>query len=281
MNRVFSFQHNFRESDLFTSYYELISKWAARYLDEIYVLSDNESILDVQATYESKSVVPVGDINFLRQSLALLSEAGQDVRDVNMTPLEVPDALREFVPYEYSFKTSDELLQLAPINPKVWFIKDATELKKFNSALQVCDLSEFVLPNRKYVLAHKVSFESEWRTFVCDGEVIGIQRYLGDPLAFPDANVIRSMIQAYEDTDPHPRSYTIDIGVISSKDSWCTLEAMLPEDNGNEELFGKTVPIEVHPFAACGLYGLEEPEILDMLADGWNWYLTEAKPGNN
>ena len=80
----------------------------------------------------------------------------------------------------------------------------------------------------------------------------------------PDSKTIKNMVDAYAKVEPHPGAYTLDIAVIK-------------DDSGenNNKKNNKTVPLEIHPFVACGLYGFYERELLDMLEEGFMWYLKD------
>ena len=106
-----------------------------------------------------------------------------------------------------------------------YFIKDADHLKRWNNLLNF-DENE-IEPNALYVVSKRVNFESEYRVFVCRGEIVAIQNYLGDPT------------------------------ILTKGEDW----------NFTTHL------IEIHPFAACGLYGFYDKCICDMLEDDIKWYL--------
>ena len=74
---------------------------------------------------------------------------------------------------------------------------------------------------------------SEWRAFVCDGEIMGMKCYIGSPFAPPDIKYCNSVIEAMEKKE-NIRSYTLDLMVL--------------ED-------GITDVLELHDFFACGIYG--------------------------
>ena len=197
------------------------------------------------------SLVPYGGLRWVTW---WLREVGAE--DAAMTPIEVPSALRPFLRRDYEIVPRDEVPG-ACLDMGRWFLKDATSPKSWNaSALWAGDDPRpYMRDGRLYVVTERVRFESEWRAFVCRGEVVGCQRYLGDPLAFPSGGAIREMVAAYESRGSHPRSYTLDVSVRTV---------------GGERM---TEPIEVQPFASCGLYGLETRSLADMMEDGYLWYL--------
>lgn len=233
-----------------------------RYLDR-WSLSDGDDPQDFLPEGSEAAVIPVGEIWFVRACLRAQRDAGlfadPSAVDVSMRPVEVPDALLPYVGRQYARMLGrdipDEML-----DGRKWFLKDASELKRWNSALHDSGrLDHLIDADTEYVVSERVIFESEWRTFVHDDEVIACQNYLGDPMGFPDRQAIRAMVGAYASED-RPRSYTLDVGVVAE-----------PIDGGT-----KTLPIEVHPFVSCGLYGMFDRLIPDMLEGGYRWYLHQS-----
>ena len=77
-----------------------------------------------------------------------------------------------------------------------------------------------------------VQFVTEYRCFILRREVLDVRPYVGDPLIFPDAQVIKAAMAAF---DAAPHAYTLDVGVT--------------DDN-------RTLLVEVNDAYACGSYGL-------------------------
>lgn len=76
-----------------------------------------------------------------------------------------------------------------------------------------------------------ISIETEYRVFVKRGIIQAAKHYTGDPWITPNKNAVKRLVAAIGDTLP---AYTLDVGVTTD---------------------GRTVPIEVHNFISCGLYG--------------------------
>ena len=88
--------------------------------------------------------------------------------------------------------------------------------------------------------------KSEWRGFVHNKKLVGLNNYLGDFTVFPDVSIINKMIAEYKNSPP---SYTIDVAVC---------------EHG-------TVLLEVHNFVSCGLYGFNDHKLLPLMTiNGWN-----------
>ena len=94
------------------------------------------------------------------------------------------------------------------------FIKSLQEGKTFTGYVvrEFRDLIETVgLENDFPVLAQNVvNFKSEWRVFVLRREMLGIGHYKGNPLLFPDKQLIEGIIAAYRTPIV---AYCVDVGL--------------------------------------------------------------------
>ena len=102
------------------------------------------------------------------------------------------------------------------------------------------------------VNSEQVEIDSEWRTFIFKGKIVGLQNYLGDFTLFPDVDLIRKMVSVFV---PAPVAYTLDVGI---------------NKNG-------TFIIEVHDFFSCGLYGFENFNILPAMFSSWMYQFINEK----
>lgn len=261
MDRLFVIQQSYAVNLIdhsAQSYMVALRMFCPRYLDKIAIHDGGTSAFLPGG--QTASVIPVGTIEYVRDCLRTQRDAGvyghsQHI-DVEMTPIEVPDALLPYVGREYHRMLGKDIPE-EMLDGRKWFAKDATHLKRWNSALHdFGTLRHLIEPDVTYVVSERVPFVSEWRLFAYEDEVVACQNYLGDPLAFPDARTIRQMVSAYA-TTIRPKAYTLDLGVI--------------ERDGKHQ----TVPIEVHPFVSCGLYGMFDMLIPDMLEAGYQWYLMQ------
>lgn len=120
------------------------------------------------------------------------------------------------------------------------FIKPAKGVKKFTGCLiehggQLGMLRDFdkVEDFDPVYLSQPVDFVSEYRCFVHEGELKGIQFYLGDFRVFPNVSVIDAMINEYTQANC---AYTLDVGVTKG---------------------GATLLVEVNDMWAIGSYGFD------------------------
>lgn len=108
---------------------------------------------------------------------------------------------------------------------------------------------------------------SEWRVFVYEEKVAGCEMYLGDPLAFPNAESIQAMVtalqmqraEAEKNGKPfeYPKTYSFDVAVVGAS---CN-----------------TYIIEMHDFFSLGLYGFTDEKYPYMLSHAWFSILNRFK----
>jgi hypothetical protein len=90
-----------------------------------------------------------------------------------------------------------------------------------------------------------VDFRSEWRAYILRDEILHIGRYRGDPLLFPDPNVVSQALLAMEN---RPIAFGMDWGVSAT---------------------GETLLVEVNDGYSLGNYGLPGPEYTAMIEARW------------
>ena len=124
--------------------------------------------------------------------------------------------------------------------PTPFFIKPAEGVKKFTGALiddhkslQLFKDFDGVVDSDPVILSTPVEFLSEYRCFVHEGELKGIQHYAGDFKLFPNVRTIENMIKVYKSANC---AYTLDVGVTPS--------------------YG-TLLVEVNDMWAIGQYGFD------------------------
>lgn len=225
MDNVFLIQSEYAKTIDGICITSLMKNYASWFLDR-HMTGDIPPIL-----MDRETLVPVGNLVFVQKFL-----------NKKMIPLEVPEQLRKYLEREYFICKGSDIPKEC-LNER-FFFKDADTLKKWNNSLNPYDLS--INPETNYVVSERVSFDSEYRIFVHEGEILAAQHYLGDALVFPDAKKIREIVHYYDG----PKAYTLDIGIHNEK----------------------TDLIEIHPFVSCGLYGFYDKEIIPMLKDGFEWY---------
>jgi hypothetical protein len=98
----------------------------------------------------------------------------------------------------------------------------------------------------RFQVSEEIDFVSEWRAFVFNGELVGLQWYSGDFTRFPPIDAIRDAMRYFKSA---PVAYTLDVG-------------MMP--------IGKWTIVEVHDFFSCGLYGFADHTKLPFMF--WRWW---------
>jgi len=129
------------------------------------------------------------------------------------------------------------------------FVKSNDQIKGFKEVID----NKYDLPEGNYQFSELIDIESEWRAFVYQGKLVGLQNYSGDFTMFPNVDDIRCMIDAYKSA---PIAYTLDVGVFDEK----------------------TFVIECHDFFSCGLYGFADHNIYPYMLYRWfHEYLNKNK----
>lgn len=113
------------------------------------------------------------------------------------------------------------------------FIKSAQVLK--SDITNIYDRDNLPKTDELLFVSEPISIETEYRVFVRCGMIEAIKHYTGDPWITANRNAVKHLVNAMGDTLP---AYTLDVGVTTD---------------------GRTVPIEVHNFISCGLYGASIP----------------------
>jgi hypothetical protein len=180
------------------------------------VLSDNILI---------PNLIPIGNVefvcNYLNKYYGLIPK-----------PKNIPI---ELMAYNFTGRTVINGTE-KDINGKQ-FVKSNDKIKSFT---EICKTA----PKGNYQISELINIESEWRAFVYEGKLVGLQNYSGKFDVFPDVNKIQEMILAYTS---QPVAYTLDVAISNSN----------------------TVIIEVHDFFSCGLYGFSNHTILPFMFSKW------------
>ncbi len=171
-----------------------------------------------------KDIIPIGSLEFVFKFLDKIPE-----------PINIPEELMtdKFLKRYCYYGSKDDININHP-----WFIKSTTKHKSFTDIINCMSYDK--VPDDDYLISEVVDIESEWRIFVFNGQLVGLNNYVGDFTKFPNVKLIKEMINTYKTS---PKAYTIDVGI---------------NNNG-------TFIIEVHPFVSCGLYGFSNYRILPQM----------------
>jgi len=210
-----------------------------KYLD-YFEITDPDMIYPIQWKPMHHDYVPVGSVEFVSEFLG-------HFHNHTPKPINVPVELFDYC--ERSIWNGD----------KNGFFKGYGKLfVKSNDVIKgivgILNEDEFHnLPSGNYQFSEPIDIESEWRAFVYQGKLVGLQNYSGEFTMFPSVVEIENMIDAYKSA---PIAYTLDVGVFDEK----------------------TFVIEAHDLFSCGLYGFSDYRVYPHMLYRWyHEYLNKIK----
>lgn len=177
-----------------------------------------------------KNYTPIGSVEFVSAHL-------YQFFNKIPKPLNVP---KELINFSNRKIWNGNHMDIEDLDHQI-FAKSNDEIKKFTNIID----SIIDLPIGNYQFSELIKIDSEWRVFVYDNKLVGLQNYSGDFTIFPDVLTVNLMINQYKPIAPI--AYTLDVGINTDIDG---------EDENN------TFVIECHEFFSCGLYGFAEHNIL-------------------
>lgn len=181
-----------------------------------FVLTDGDLI---------EGYIPIGNVKFVSDYLEKFY--GKRPKPINI-PIELLDK-------RYTGRTVINGTEKDIVGRK--FVKSNDKIKSFT---EFCTSA----PEGNYQISDVIEIDSEWRAFVYNGRLVGLNNYSGAFDIFPDPVKIREMIGVYE---TRPVAFTLDVAV-------CNRETYI---------------IEVHDFFSCGLYGFDDHNILPFMYSRW------------
>jgi hypothetical protein len=169
-----------------------------------------------------KEYVPIGSVEFVNDYL-------MHFYNHTLKPINVPEELFNYT-NRHIFNGTEKDLE----GHGKSFVKSNDKIKKFTEIVE----DNYELPKGNYQISEVISIDSEWRAFVYQNKLVGLENYCGEFTMFPNVYTIKNMIAAYKSA---PIAYTLDVGI-------------------NNE--GTTFVIECHLFCSVGLYGMSDHTIL-------------------
>ena len=182
---------------------------------------------------------------------------------------EVPPILRtdDFLKRKYSIVPVWDIPRTGS-----FFVKDATEQKKFSykgelrygitdemfeTAASEYDTSFRFDYEHLYQVSELVSILAEYRVYVLQGKINTMSVFAGNPLVFPDAELIREAVRLYAAEPDSPRSFSLDVMVTPRG----------------------TAITEVHNFISLGIYTVDwDDSLLYALRDGMDYIIRYNTP---
>jgi hypothetical protein len=196
--------------------------------------------------YQYKNYCPIGSVEFVLNFYKLVW------RIENIKPINVPECLFGFAGRTIYNIDNKDITKYDGLN----YIK-SNDIIKFeeNGVYEENDLSK--LPNGNYQISKIIDdIDVEYRVFVLNNEVLGIQHYGGDFRRFPDdkeLDDIDTMVLTYKNNGNPPPAYTLDV---------------FGDNRGFHVM-------EVHDFFSCGLYGFADLDKLPIMF--WRSHLDKIK----
>ncbi|MGL6073547.1 MAG: ATP-grasp domain-containing protein [Fimbriiglobus sp.] len=173
---------------------------------------------------------------------------------------DLPEELAEFRGRRVWHSTWGEVCKSYQDGGPAIFIKPLDDPKAFIARLitQFRDLIPLShLPGEKKLLVSEpVEFVSEWRFYVVRGKIVGAGWYSGDPLVFPDRDVIQRAVSQWGSSAPD--GYGIDFGIITT---------------------GQTILVEVNDGYSLGCLGLRPHVYSQLLEARWSQLTTGGPAG--
>lgn len=193
-----------------------------------------------------RDAIPVGSLDFCEAVLGKGRTAYPGIR-----PLNVPSCLRDssYICRRMKEAKPEEIQgYFKKWNTDKLFIKSMTIPKAYTGLYSRRDkLPEF--PDDIYLVSETLEFNAEWRCFVYNNKIMDIRRYSGSyavPFLPCDVEFAREIVRTVAAcVRPRLDAYTLDLGKTTARE--------VP------------VVVELHNFLSCGLYGYEDPVILQML----------------
>ena len=178
-----------------------------------------------------KKFVPIGSVEFVNQFLS-------HFYGFVLKPINVPKELFHYAGREI-FNGNESSLKVLHGD---YFVKSNDNIKGFTEIIG-CSSSDNQFPDAPPIGNYQISefvsnIESEWRAFVYEGKLVGLQNYSGDFTIFPNVGIIKDMIKMYKSA---PIAYSLDVGIN--------------EDRG-------IFVIECGAFSSMGLYGFADHKLL-------------------
>jgi len=191
--------------------------WSGNEID--FILSD-----EISDKIDFNEYCPIGSVEFVCNWYAKFYNK-------QPKPVNIPERL---LGYEYTKRNCQYLnLPCKNISVERMFLKDTEKIKNpLNGEYKSNRLDK--LPSGRYFASELINIDSEYRCFVYNNTLVGIQYYSGDFTIFPDMDFIKKTIN--DSISFAPPAYTLDVGI--------------------SEL--GTFIIEMHDFFSCGLYGFSD-----------------------
>jgi hypothetical protein len=179
--------------------------------------------------------------------------------------IKIPDIpnISEHIPRGYLrdvYKSTLGDIRNNKIEPP-FFVKPLESFKLFTgfvykSRFDLNKISNLLVDETPLLISEVVNFESEYRCFILNGELIGCKNYTGDYKILPNFKLIDLCINDYKNA---PVAYTLDFGIL---------------DTGSSK---RTELIEINDGYGFGAYGLNPILYCKMISKRWKDIFTNKR----
>lgn len=200
-----------------------------------------------------KDLLVVGSVESFREAIRQLTGL---VLDVDC----LPHCLHNFLERDVWLGTKSDVL-FEMIQGREVFAKPL-KTKLFTGQLfsesQGFSILEELSSEEKLYLSEVVTWTSEFRAYVRNGEIVAICQYAGEEDDSPDESVIRNAVDNYQKESPKHKNFTLDFGITRDR---------------------RTTFIELNDGWAIGAYkGISDQDYFGLLWSRWK-ELTEHLDG--
>lgn len=209
-----------------------------------------ENVNEIQISSDD---IIVGGVSCVRNVLSRYN--------IKIPDLSIPDKnLEKYYKREFGLITVEEINKsFYKEDYKKIFAKPYNDHKNFNGHVieNFKDLYKtmHLPPETKVVYSTFVEFKSEYRIFVTNGTIVGMSHYCGDPLLFPNKEIIMPLVKdAYEIYSLE--GFSIDVGITSEN---------------------KTLLVEINDGFSLGVYGLNYFIYSKLIEERWKQLVENIK----
>lgn len=212
------------------------------------------SLNDIEAEQILPYEIPVGSIDFCNKCLLALGHK-------QISAINVPKELQRLALLQrkvYTAHSVDEIkLILHTISNRRnrVLVKPGDVPKRFETiSVSIADVDTFLkdIPGPYFISEYLPdNIIAEWRIFFWRQRIVAARPYFLSEWVCPSKAFAKQCLELWPNA---PTAGTIDLAILNN---------------------GTTALLEAHQFISCGTYGFEQPEILMMLKDAWQWEINQ------
>lgn len=199
--------------------------------------------LDADLRDDLEHTVVYGGVGAIRMVLHRMGRPLPDLPDF-------PEPLLPFVGRKVWNSTLGEIYRIVNREPERLPLHVKPHHQKLFTGVVVKAFRDLIptagIPDTVPILMQEVvEFISEWRCVVLRGEILNVAHYRGDPLVFPDPQMMRTAVRGFTGS---PIAYALDWGVTKDR---------------------RTLLVEANDAHSLGNYGLRGNEYCEVIIARW------------